>query len=166
VSDHPAVRYTLYPLTLYHPVLGAVTVENQEDALKTFVPPHDWFHTAAEADAHRTDREAMMVIHNTRRMQVDDMAAHYDAVASGDPDALAKAAAERDLNRDDKSPVPPRGTVTHSVSHTEDWVKPQAEELQKTDEDKQAENEAIEKAAQDRRAATADLEHVVVVPEG
>lgn len=166
MSDHPAVKYTLYPLTLYHPVFGAVTVDNQEDALKIFVPPHDWHQTAAEADAHRTDREAQMVIHNTRRMQVDDMAARYDAVASGDPDALAKEAAERDLNRDDKSPVPARGTVVHSVSHTEDWVKPQAEEMLKTDADKLAENEAMEKAAHDRRAATADLEHVVVVPEG
>ena len=142
MSDRNPVHYTLYPLTLYHPVLGAVTVDNQDDALKTFVPHHDWFHTAAEADAHRTDREAMMVIHNTRRMQVDAMAGS-------------------DVHKD---VAPETGTVVHSVSHTEDSVKPMLEEAEKTDDDKQAENEATEQAAHDRHADDADVEHVVVEP--
>ena len=141
MSDHP-VKYTLYPLTLYHPVLGAVTVDNQDDALRVFVPARDWFHTAEEADAHRTDREAMMVIHNTRRMEVDQM-------AGGDVH---------------KDVAPDTGTVVHSVQHTENWVKPMLEEAKKTDDDKLAENEAAEQAARDRHADDADVEHVVIEP--
>lgn len=74
-------RFTSYPLTLYHPVLGAVTVEDQDAAAKTFVPEHDWYRTPEEADAHRTEREAQMVVHNTRRMQIDDIASDGDTVA-------------------------------------------------------------------------------------
>lgn len=132
MSDHPAVRYTLYPLTLYHPVLGAVTVENQEDALRVFVPHHDWFHTAAEADAHRTAREADMVIHNTRRMQVDQL-------AGGDVH---------------KDVAPETGTVVHSVTQTENMPEPGSD----SDDDKMAENEAVEKAAFDRQAAADAVE--------
>jgi hypothetical protein len=158
------VHYTLYPLTLFHPVLGGVTAQDQDTALRVFQPHHDWFLTAAEADAHRTDREAQMVIHNTRRMQVDDMATAYDAVASGDPDANAKLVEAHQKEEGDDSPVPARGTVVHSVTHTENWVKPMIENAKKTDADKQAENEAAEQAAHDRHADDADVQHVVVEP--
>jgi hypothetical protein len=167
VSDNPNLHYTVYPLTLFHPVFGAVTVDNQEAAQKLFHPARDWFPTAAEADAHRTEREAQMVIHNTRRMQVDDMAAQYEALVSGDPDAAQRAAAgmhEGVEERDDGSPVPDRGTVTHSVAFEEVHVKPQRAALLKSDADKQAENDAVAKAAADRHADDADVQHVVVDP--
>ena len=59
-----------YPMTAYHPIHGAVTVNSDEEAAKTFLVPHDWFLTPEEADAHRTDREAAIVIHNARRAQI------------------------------------------------------------------------------------------------
>lgn len=58
-----------YPKIKYHPVKGAVTIEdpNEEAALS---PPHDYFDTAGEADAHRTEREAQQVIHHNTSVKV------------------------------------------------------------------------------------------------
>jgi hypothetical protein len=64
------IEFPSFPLTYYHPVHGAVTVNTPEEAAQTFTVPTDWFKTAAEADAHRTEREAGMVIHNGVRGQI------------------------------------------------------------------------------------------------
>ena len=58
-----------FPATFYHPVHGAVTVADADEAQK-LQPATDWFATAAEADAHRTENEAAIVIHNARRGQI------------------------------------------------------------------------------------------------
>lgn len=61
-----------YPMTAYHPVHGKFTAETHEDAKRVFgTNPLDWFNTPEEADAHRTEREAGMVIHNGVRGQIE-----------------------------------------------------------------------------------------------
>ena len=65
------IEMTLFPKTVYHPVRGAVTVEDAEAAAKVMTVPTDWFKTAAEADAARTENEAQVVIHKGRRDQVE-----------------------------------------------------------------------------------------------
>jgi hypothetical protein len=64
------VEIPTVPMTLYHPVHGAVTVATLEDAARVFQPEHNWVKTPQEADAHRTQREAAMVIHKGVRAQV------------------------------------------------------------------------------------------------
>lgn len=64
------MQIPVYPLTAYHPVHGAVTVKDADEAAKTFSNPLDWFETAEEADQHRTENEAAIVIHNARRGQI------------------------------------------------------------------------------------------------
>lgn len=61
-----------FPMTMYHPVHGAKTVADPAEAATTFTVPHDWFATPAEADAHRTEREAAIVIHKAHRAQITE----------------------------------------------------------------------------------------------
>lgn len=64
------VEIPTVPMTLYHPVYGAVSAETLEDAARIFQPDHDWFKTPEEADAHRTENEAAQVILNGRINQI------------------------------------------------------------------------------------------------
>jgi hypothetical protein len=59
-----------FPKLKYHPVYGAREIKdpNEEAGLQ---PAHNWFNSAEEADAHRTDREAQMVVHYNARVKVD-----------------------------------------------------------------------------------------------
>lgn len=66
-----APSFAGFPQTKYHPVYGARAVNDPNEAATIFQPPHNWFDTAAEADAHRTDREAQEVIHYNTRLKVD-----------------------------------------------------------------------------------------------
>lgn len=66
-----APAFAGFPQTKYHPVYGARAVGDPNEAATIFQPPHNWFDTAEEADAHRTDREAQQVIHYNQRLKVD-----------------------------------------------------------------------------------------------
>lgn len=65
-----ASTFAGYPKTRYHPVYGAREIKdpNEEASLQ---PAHNWFNTAEEADAHRTQREAEQVVHYNARVRVD-----------------------------------------------------------------------------------------------
>lgn len=57
-----------FPIVRFHPVYGRREANSTEEALKVFTGDlTDWFPTAAAADVARTDREAALAIHNTRR---------------------------------------------------------------------------------------------------
>jgi hypothetical protein len=64
-----------YPQTKYHPVYGAKSVNDPNEGAQTFQPAYNWFDSAAEADAHRTDREAQEVISYNQRAKVDTLVA-------------------------------------------------------------------------------------------
>jgi hypothetical protein len=55
-----------YPKTLYHPTIGARTVEDPNGEAELPGPQHNWWPTPGEADMHRTDLEAQEVIHHAR----------------------------------------------------------------------------------------------------
>jgi hypothetical protein len=79
-----------FPKTKYHPVYGGRTIDdpNEEAAL---VPVHNWFDTAEEADMHRTDREAQLVVHNNRRVKADASVAAFDNDGTHDvPDDVVR----------------------------------------------------------------------------
>ena len=67
-----------YPLTKYNPVLGARTAKDPNEAASLFQPEHDWWPTAGEADMHRTDREAGMVVHQNMRDKISGLAEAQD----------------------------------------------------------------------------------------
>jgi hypothetical protein len=69
-----AASFPGYPLTKYNPVLGARTANDPNEAATLFQPEHDWWPTAAEADMHRTDREAGIAIHHNMRTKLG----HFD----------------------------------------------------------------------------------------
>jgi hypothetical protein len=140
-----AFDHLKFPFVKYHPVLGERTAKTQEDLDKVFVgPEHNWFDTPEEADMHRTAAEAEMVRHNSTRMRVDTI------VSQGDPDGEAPDLAEQvDI-----------GTVVNSVQHHEYVVKPILNAP--TDEERQAEAERIDAAAQKRQADLARESDVVV----
>jgi hypothetical protein len=93
---------------------------------------------------HRTAAEAEMVRHNSTRMRVDTI------VSQGDPDGEAPDLAEQvDI-----------GTVVNSVQHHEYVVKPILNAP--TEEERQAEAERIDAAAQKRQADLAREADVVV----
>ena len=73
------IEITTFPKTVYHPVRGAVFVEDVKAAQEVMTVPTDWFPTAAQADAARTENEAQAVIHKGRRDQVQK---HEDAGAT------------------------------------------------------------------------------------
>jgi hypothetical protein len=70
-----AASFAGYPMTKYHPVYGAKSVNDPNEGATTFQPAYNWFDSAAEADAHRTDREAQEVIHYNARAKVDTLVA-------------------------------------------------------------------------------------------
>lgn len=62
-----------WPFTAYHPVWGARTAKDQAEADEMFVgDATDWFATAEEADAARTQREAEIVVQHRLNNRVDD----------------------------------------------------------------------------------------------
>lgn len=73
------IEIPTFPRVVYHPVRGAVTLDTAEHAAQVMTVPTDWFNTAAEADAARTENEAQVVIHKGRRDQVQK---HEDAGAT------------------------------------------------------------------------------------
>lgn len=93
------IEIPTFPRTVYHPVQGAVVLEDAEHAAKVVTVPTDWFATAAEADAHRTENEAQVVMHNGRRGQVkkwEDAGAgvvHHSVTHQETVDARVEAAA-------------------------------------------------------------------------
>lgn len=70
-----------YPKTMYNPVLGGRTANDPNEAASLFQPEGQWFNTAAEADMHRTEREAQMVIHQNTRDKLEGMAQAQDGAA-------------------------------------------------------------------------------------
>ena len=60
-----------FPKTKYHPVYGARAINDPNEEAALPQPARNWFDTAEEADAHRTEREAQQVIHNNARVRVD-----------------------------------------------------------------------------------------------
>lgn len=99
-----------YPKDRFHPVYGKVTFANPTDELRQCVPAHNWFDTAEQADAHRTDREAQDVIHYNRRVRANG--ALTDGVAEYDPEVTGEA-----------------GIVRNSVAATESLKAGNAEPL-------------------------------------
>lgn len=100
-----------YPKTLYHPVYGARSAADPNEEANFPGLRRNWFDTAAEADAHRTDSEAQQVIHNNRSVKVTAA-----------------------LNGDDHDPTHPSvrgeaGVVRNSVSATESMKAGFAEPL-------------------------------------
>jgi len=68
LSGNAAGSFAGFPQTKYNPVLGAKTANDPNEAASLFQPEHDWFNTPGEADMHRTEREAAVVMHhNTSR---------------------------------------------------------------------------------------------------
>lgn len=85
----------VFPVTLYHPVLGARTA-NASDNMKDAFPgdPTDWFKSAGEADAARTDREAQIVIHH----RVENRLAH----AKGEDHEVSPNVVENSVQADER----------------------------------------------------------------
>jgi hypothetical protein len=55
-----------YPKTLYHPTIGAWTVNDPNAEAELPGPSHNWWPTPGEADMHRTDVEAQENINHAR----------------------------------------------------------------------------------------------------
>ena len=70
------IEFPTFPRTVWHPTQGGVVLTDPEQAAKVCLVPTDWFDTGAEADAHRTENEAQVVIHKGRTDQVQK---HEDA---------------------------------------------------------------------------------------
>lgn len=61
-----------FPFTAYHPVYGEKTANSPEEADELFKgDPTNWFATAAEADAARTQREAEVVVAHRLQNRLD-----------------------------------------------------------------------------------------------
>lgn len=58
-----------FPTAAFHPVYGRRDIKDANDAVGL---SSDWFNTAEEADMHRTEREAQMVVHQNRDVKVAD----------------------------------------------------------------------------------------------
>lgn len=108
-----APAFAGFPLVKYHPVYGARSANDPNEAATMFQPSHDWFATAEEADMHRTDREAQQVIHYNRQLKVDSKVA---AVNGDEPAPLTGEGA-------------PKGIVRNSVAATESLNAGNAEPL-------------------------------------
>ncbi len=61
-----------FPTVAYHPVYGRRELKDANEAVGL---NSDWFNTAEEADLHRTEREAQMVVHQNRDVKVGDAVA-------------------------------------------------------------------------------------------
>lgn len=57
------------PTRVFHPVFGAKEITDANDIKKLSI---DYFNTAEEADMHRTETEAQMVVHQNRDLKVAD----------------------------------------------------------------------------------------------
>ena len=66
-----------FPSTVYHPVLGARTLTDANEATTL---NSDWFNTAEEADMHRTETEAQMAVHKNQTVKAAEMAADAEVV--------------------------------------------------------------------------------------
>jgi hypothetical protein len=71
LSGNAAASFAGFPKTKWNPVLGAKSANDPNEAASLFQPEHDWFDTPGEADMHRTDREAGMVIHHNSREKLN-----------------------------------------------------------------------------------------------
>lgn len=78
LSGNTKATFAGFPKTKYHPVLGAKTANDPNESAGLFQPEHDWFDTPGEADMHRTEREAQLVIHHNTRAKLDGIAEHQD----------------------------------------------------------------------------------------
>lgn len=58
-----------FPTVAFHPVYGKRELKDANEAVGL---DSDWFNTAEEADMHRTEREAQMVVHQNRDLKVAD----------------------------------------------------------------------------------------------
>ena len=58
-----------FPSAAFHPVFGRREI-NDEFPASTF--GLDWFNTAEEADMHRTETEAQIVVHHNQSIKVAD----------------------------------------------------------------------------------------------
>lgn len=61
-----------FPSAAFHPVYGRRDIKDANEAVGL---DKDWFNTAEEADMHRTEREAQMVVHQNRDVKVADAVA-------------------------------------------------------------------------------------------
>ena len=61
-----------FPSVAFHPVFGRQEIS---DANAGAALGPDWFNTAEEADMHRTETEAQMVVHQNRDIKVADAVA-------------------------------------------------------------------------------------------
>jgi hypothetical protein len=66
-----AIAFAGFPKTKFHPVYGAKVVNDPNEEASLSAPLRNWFDTAEEADTHRTQREAEMVVHYNNRVKVD-----------------------------------------------------------------------------------------------
>ena len=81
-----------YPKDKFHPVYGKRTVKDpNEEASELPGPAHNWFDTAEEADAHRTEREAQQAIHYNSRVKVDAALAGPGETSAEDPAVRGEA---------------------------------------------------------------------------
>ena len=63
---------TAWPFKAYHPVLGERVAKDQKEADAMFIgDPSDWFASAEEADAARTQREAEIVVAHRLQNRLD-----------------------------------------------------------------------------------------------
>lgn len=90
-----------FPKTMYNPVLGAKTANDPNEAASFFQPEGQWFNTAAEADMHRTEREAQMVMHHNTREKLDGLAQAQD----GAPPVRNSVQAQESLDAGNPEPV-------------------------------------------------------------
>lgn len=60
-----------FPLVVYHPVHGAYELKDANEAVTLGA---DWFNTPEDADMHRTEAEALLVVHNHNSLKVKESA--------------------------------------------------------------------------------------------
>jgi len=101
---------TGFPRSVYHPVLGRREVNSFEDVQKLPPPLRNWFNSAADADAARTQPEADAVVALHNRMHAEEMA----RLAAADPEE--RGAVVPDLPDDH----PTRHVVRQSVQAQEE----------------------------------------------
>jgi hypothetical protein len=102
VSDAKAPNFAGFPKTKFHPVYGARMVNDPNEEASLPQPLRNWFDTAEEADAHRTQREAEQAMHYNNRVKVDGAMKEDGTADLSDPAVMGDA-----------------GIVRNSVSATE-----------------------------------------------
>jgi hypothetical protein len=112
--DAVVAAFPGFPKSKFHPVYGLRTV-NDPNEEASLAPAHNWFDTAEEADMHRTDREAQLVLHNNSRVKADASLAAFGNDGTHDvPDDVVRGEA---------------GIVRNSVAATESLKSGFAEPL-------------------------------------